>query len=405
MFSPSAARLTRLLPFVLAALSALGPFSIDAYLPAFPDIGAALGASPIEVQQTLTVYMSSFAMMVLWHGALADRYGRRVVLLVSTLMFAIASTVCALAPSIEWLWIGRGLQGLCGGAGMVVGRAVIRDLHAGAQAQRMMSRVMLIFALAPALAPLVGAGLLALAGWRAIFVFLALFGLGLWLLCWRHLPETLPDAARQALHPVGLVRAYRAVLTHPAFLLLSACIALNFSAFFLYVLSAPVFIITHLGKGPADFGWLFVPAVSGMMLGSMLSGRLAGRWTPLRTIRFGFLIMLFAVLANLVLAASLPAGLPWSVIAIPIFTLGMALTMPSLSLLALDLFPQRRGLASSCQSFLQMAMNALTAGLIAPALWASTLSLACGMGLLLSLSLLLFLFWKRALSGRSRQGA
>lgn len=405
MSSLAAARLSRLLPFVLAALSALGPFSIDAYLPAFPDIGLALRASQIEVQQTLTVYMLSFAFMVLWHGALADRYGRRGVLLVSTLTFAIASTVCALAPSIEWLWLGRGLQGLCGGAGMVVGRAVIRDLHAGAQAQRMMSRVMLIFALAPAIAPLVGAGLLALAGWRAIFVFLALFGLGLWLLCWRHLPETLPAEARQALHPVGLARAYRAVLTHPAFLLLSACVALNFSGFFLYVLSAPVFIMTHLGKGPADFGWLFVPAVTGMMMGSMLSGRVAGRWSSRRTIQLGFAIMLVAVLVNLVLAAQLPAGLPWSVIAIPVFTLGMALAMPSLSLLALDLFPMRRGLASSCQSFLQMGMNALTAGLLAPALWASTLSLASGMGLLLSLSLLLLFIWDRVLQGSTRRSS
>lgn len=405
MPSLSAVRPSPLLPFVLAALSALGPFSIDAYLPAFPDIGRALGASQIEVQQTLTVYMLSFAFMVLWHGALADRYGRRAVLLVSTLTFALASTVCALAPSIEWLWMGRGLQGLCGGAGMVVGRAVIRDLHAGAQAQRMMSRVMLIFALAPAIAPMVGAGLLAMAGWRAIFVFLALFGLGLWLLCWRHLPETLPVDARQALHPAGLARAYRSVLTHPAFVLLSACIALNFSGFFLYVLSAPVFIMTHLGKGAADFGWLFVPAVAGMMIGSMLSGRLAGRWTPHRTILTGFATMLAAVLANLLLAAGLPAGLPWSVIAIPVFTLGMALAMPSLSLLALDLFPTRRGLASSCQSFLQMGMNALTAGVLAPALWANTLSLASGMGLLLSLSLLLFFIWNRPVQVGPRPGA
>ncbi|HHW64151.1 MAG TPA: multidrug effflux MFS transporter, partial [Rhodocyclaceae bacterium] len=169
------------LAFMLAMLSAIGPFAIDAYLPAFPQIAVSLGATQLEVQQTLTVYMAALALMVLWHGALADRFGRRRVLLALTALFALASLICALAPSIEWLWVGRALQGVSGGAGVVVGRAVVRDLHEGPQAQRLMSRVMLIFALAPALAPMVGAGLLALAGWRSIFVFLAAFGS---FLCW-----------------------------------------------------------------------------------------------------------------------------------------------------------------------------------------------------------------------------
>src|SRR5690606_1751712 len=122
-------------------------------------------------------------------------------------VFALASLVCALAPSIEWLRVGRGLQGVSGGAGIVVGRAVVRDLHEGPQAQRLMSRVMLIFALAPALAPMVGAGLLAMAGWRAIFFFLALFGLALAWATWRFLPETLAEEDRQPLHPLPLLRA------------------------------------------------------------------------------------------------------------------------------------------------------------------------------------------------------
>lgn len=116
---------------LLAALSAIGPFAIDAYLPAFPAIRAELGASPLEVQQTLTIYMGALALMVLWHGALADRFGRRRVLIALTAVFALASLVCALAPTIECLWLGRALQGVSGGAGVVVGRAVVRDLHEG----------------------------------------------------------------------------------------------------------------------------------------------------------------------------------------------------------------------------------------------------------------------------------
>lgn len=379
------------LALILAALSAIGPFSIDAYLPAFPAMAAALGATQLEVQQTLTAYMGTFAFMVLWHGALADRFGRRAVLLASTSAFAAASLMCALAQSIEWLWLGRAMQGLCGGAGMVVGRAVIRDIYDGAQAQRLMSRVMTIFAVAPALAPIVGGALLALAGWRSIFVFLTLFGAVLTVVCWRHLPETLAREARQPLHPVSLGRAYAKVLTHPVFLLIAGAGALNFNAFFIYVLSAPVFVIEHLGLGSGDFGWLFIPSVGGMMLGSMLSGRMAGRWSPRRSIAVGFAIMMAAAAINVLCAVLLPTGLPWSVVPIPLFSFGMALSMPAFSLIALDHFPARRGLASSCQSFLQVGLNAVTAGLIAPVLWGSVLGLATGMSLFLALSLLAFL--------------
>lgn len=377
-----------MLAFLIAALSAIGPFSIDAYLPAFPAMAGSLGASQLEIQQTLTAYLVAFACMVLWHGALADRYGRRSVLLVSTAVFALSSALCACAPSVEWLWAGRVLQGLCGGAGMVVGRAVIRDLHEGAQAQQQMSRVMVIFAVAPAVAPLLGASMLELGGWRAIFVFLTAFGAALFALCWRYLPETLAQDARQPLHPVGLLRAYLAVLTNPAFMLLGVAVSLNFGGFFLYVMSAPVFVMTHLGLGTGGFGWLFVPAVGGMMLGSMLSGRIAGRWPPQRAVAVGFATMIGAAILNVSLAAMLPPGLPWSMLAIPMYTLGMALAMPSMSLMGLDLFPERRGLASSCQGFLQMGMNSIAAGALAPVLWGSTLTLALGMAGLLSISLI-----------------
>ena len=380
---------------VLAALSAIGPFSIDTYLPAFPAIAASLSATQLEVQQTLTAYMATFAFMVLWHGALADRFGRRNVILVSMILFAVASLVCAFATSIHWLWVGRALQGLTGGAGVVVGRAVVRDIYDGAQAQRLMSRVMMIFAIAPAIAPIIGGLLLALAGWRSIFVFLALFAAALAYLTWRFLPETLPVAARHALHPVSLGRAYAKVLGSGAFLLAAGAVAFNFNGFFVYVLSAPTFLIDHLGLGPQQFGWLFVPAVVGMVSGSALSGRLAGRWSPPRTITVGFAIMIFAAVCNVLVSAVMTPGVPWSVLPIALYTLGMALAMPSLTLIALDLFPARRGLASSCQSFLQVGLNSVTAGVFAPMLWYSPLTLAAGMAGFVGVGLFSFLQWRR----------
>lgn len=387
------------LAFILAALAAIGPFSIDTYLPAFPAIAEALSASQLQVQQTLTAYMGTFAFMVLWHGALADRFGRRRVILGGMVLFALASLVCAVAQSIEWLWIGRALQGMVGGAGMVVGRAVVRDLFDGAPAQRLMSRVMLIFAVAPAIAPVIGGALLAVAGWRSIFFFLAAFGAFLAFLTWRFLPETLPVAARHPLHPVTLGRAYARVLGSGAFLLLAGAVALNFNGFFLYVLSAPVFLMDHLKLGAQEFGWLFMPAVAGMMSGSALSGRVAEHWRPERTICLGFGVMACGALANVLVGALMAPGLPWSVAPIVIYTFGMALAMPSLTLLALDLFPARRGLASSCQSFLQVGINSLTAGGLAPLLWATPLTLAAGMATFVGLGGLAFARWHRQHAG------
>ena len=365
---------------LLAALSALGPFSIDTYLPSFQDIGASLNATPLEVQQTLTAYMLPFALMSLWHGAIADALGRRRVLLVSLALFALASAGCVFATQIEHLWILRALQGISAGAGIVVSRAIVRDLYDGPEAQRLMSHISMMFALAPAIAPVIGGRLQQWFGWQSVFVFLVAASFLVWFACWRLLPETLPEAQRQPLHPAYLARAYWHVLTSPAFLLACAGLAFNFGGFFIYVMSAPVFLMRHLGVPETGFFWLFGPAMMGLMSGSWLSGRFAGKITARQTIKRGYLIMGTATLCNIALNLTLPPGLPWSVLPIFVYTFGMSVAMPSLTLLSLDPFPQQRGLAASCQMFLQSGFNGLLAGVLAPLLWGSTLTLACGMG-------------------------
>ncbi len=365
---------------LLAALSALGPFSIDTYLPSFQDIGASLNATPLEVQQTLTAYMLPFALMSLWHGAIADALGRRRVLLVSLALFSLASAGCVFATQIEHLWILRALQGISAGAGIVVSRAIVRDLYDGPEAQRLMSHISMMFALAPAIAPVIGGRLQQWFGWHSVFVFLVAATFLVWFACWRLLPETLPAAQRQPLHPAYLARAYWHVLTSPAFLLACAGLAFNFGGFFIYVMSAPVFLMRHLGVPETGFFWLFGPAMIGLMSGSWLSGRFAGKITARQTIKRGYLIMGAATLCNIALNLTLPPGLPWSVLPIFVYTFGMSVAMPSLTLLSLDPFPQQRGLAASCQMFLQSGFNGLLAGVLAPLLWGSTLTLACGMG-------------------------
>ena len=368
---------------LLASLSALGPFAIDTYLPSFHDIGQSLQASPVEVQQTLTFYLVPFAIMALWHGAISDALGRRRVLLVALALFGLSVAGCVFATRIEQLWILRALQGMSAGAGIVISRAVVRDLYDGAQAHRLMSHMTMMFALAPAIAPVIGGRLQEWFGWRSVFAFIALATLVVWLACWRLLPETLAPERRQPMHPGYLARTYWKVLSSPAFLFACGGLALNFAGFFIYVMSAPVFLMRHLGVSETGFLWLFGPAMSGLMSGAWLSGRLAGKLSLRQTILRGYLVMGTAALANVALNLWLPPALPWSVMPIFVYTFGMSLAMPCLTLLALDPFPEQRGLAASCQMCLQAGTNGLVAGVLAPALWGSTRTLAFGMGALM----------------------
>ena len=376
---------TRGIAILLAAMSAIGPFSIDTYLPSFHEIGEKLHATPLEVQQTLSAYLFSFALMTLWHGAIADRFGRRKVILVALGLFALASAGCTLATRIEHLWFWRAMQGITAGAGIVLSRAIVRDLFDGSAAQRLMSQITMMFALAPAIAPVIGGWLQTLFGWRSVFAFLVLSTAALWLACWKLLPETLPPEKRQSLRPAYLGATYWKVLTSPPFLLACAALSMNFGGFFLYILSAPVFLMKHLGVPETGFLWLFGPAMSGLVCGSWLSGRLAGRVSLPRTIGLGYAVMGTAAAINLTVNLALPPGLPWSVAPIFVYTMGMSLAMPCLTIFALDPFPAQRGLAASCQTFFQSSFNGLVAALIAPALWGSTLTLALGMaGLMLT---------------------
>ena len=378
----------RSIAILLASLSALGPFSIDTYLPSFPEIAAKLGASQLEVQQTLSVYLLSFALMTLWHGAISDRFGRRRVILASLGLFGLASAGCTFATNIEQLWFWRAMQGITAGAGIVISRAIVRDLYDGAAAQRLMAKITMMFALAPAIAPVIGGWLQTFFGWRSVFAFLVLCTVALWLACWKLLPETLPVEKRRSLQPAYLGKTYWKVLSSKAFLLVCAALSLNFSGFFIYVLSAPVFLMRHLGVPETGFLWLFGPAMGGLVSGSWLAGRLAGKISIKRTLIIAYLVMATAGLFNLGLNLALPPALPWSVMPLFVYTCGMSLAMPSLTLMALDPFAGERGLAASCQTFFQSGFNSLAAALIAPALWGSTLTLALGMLGLMSLGVL-----------------
>lgn len=381
---------------MLAALATLGPFSIDAYLPAFSGIQASLSATPLEIQQTLSAYLFAFGVMFLFHGALSDSFGRRPVILVALAVYTLASMGGALASNVHMLIFWRVVQGLSVGAGMVVGRAMIRDLYETEDAQRLMSMVTLFFGLAPAVAPVIGGWLFAELGWRSIFWFLTLVGALLVGFGWWRLPETLPESHRQPFHPVALIKGYEEVGIHARFLLLSLVVGFNFNAFFLYIVSAPVFLGEHLHLGPQQYAWLFLPCILGIMFGSQLSGRAAGRQSPAKTVKRAYVFMVAAAAGNLVYALLLPPALPWAVIPLMIYGIGFAMAMPSVTLITLDLFPTRRGMAASLQGFVSGMVNVVNAGVISPAVSHDTRWLAAAMALLLAAGILCWWLYTRS---------
>jgi DHA1 family bicyclomycin/chloramphenicol resistance-like MFS transporter len=364
------------LAVLLACLGMLGPFSIDTYIPAFAGIARSLQATPVQMQQTLSAYLFGFAILNLFHGALSDSLGRRPVILWGIGVFTLASVGCALAQSIGQLVLFRALQGMSAGAGMVVSRAIIRDMFPPADAQRVMSQVTIYFGVAPAVAPLVGGWLFVSADWHAIFWFLALLSALLWWAVWRTLPETLHAAQRQPVHVGPLLRGYVHLGLNRNFLLLALASGIPFNGMFLYVLSAPVWLGEILNLQPTQFFWFFCMSVSGIMLGAWLSGRLAGRIKPKHQIRRGFVIMLGTSLVNVAMNL---LGTPhpfWAMLTVSVFSFGWALMVPVVTLLVLDLVPERRGMASSVQAFIGSMANGLVAGVIAPLVMHSASALA-----------------------------
>ncbi len=226
-----------------------------------------------------------------------------------------------------------------------------------------------------------------------MFAFVVVFTGGVWLVCWRSLPETLPQERRQPMNPRFLLQSYWRVLRTAPFVALSIAVTFNFAAVFIYIVAAPVFLIQHLHVSETGFLWLFGPSTSGIVTGAWLSGRLAGRLSRRQTVWWAYGIMIFAAAANVILNVVAPPGLPWSVAPIFVYFAGSALAMPSLTLMALDLFPDQRGLAASCQSFVQTSGNAIATAVVAPLVWASTQTLAAGMAVMLAVGLGAFLVY------------
>ena len=383
------------LAVLLAVLGLLGPFSIDTYLPAFSGIAQSLAATPVQMQQTLSAYLFGFAFMSLFHGAISDSLGRRPVVLWGLAAFTLASAGCALSQSIGQLVFFRAMQGLCTGAGIVVARAVVRDMFSPTQAQKVMSQITIYFGVAPAIAPIIGGWLFVHLNWHSIFWFLTAVGVVLWIANYRLLPETLHVTQRQPLKLSNLMQGYWQLGLDPRFVLLALASGVPFNGMFLYVLSAPVFLGQHLDLAPTQFFWFFVLTIGGIMCGAWVSGRMAGRLAPKRQIKYGFVIMLLIGLINLVANLMFKAHAAWALLPLAIFSFGWAMMVPVVTLLVLDLHPTRRGMASSLQAFIAATANGLVAGVVAPLVMHSTVFMAATSLIMMGVGLLAWVFVRK----------
>ena len=388
----------RRLALLLAGLAMFGPFSIDTIFPAFLLLGERMQVDQVAVQQTVSVYLLFYGLMSLAHGPLSDAFGRRRVILGGLVLFIAASIGCALSRDLTTLLVFRALQGVTAGVGVIVGRAVIRDVLHGDDAQRLMSQVSMIFGIAPAIAPIIGGWILGWSTWPTIFWFLVLFSVVLLAAVWFGLPETHPPADRIALHPRSMLRDYVRILVNPRFQRLAAAGAFNFAALFLYIASAPAFVLDLLrgfvGQrlGETDFGWFFVPTIGGMMLGAFVSGRAAGRISGARLANLGFLVCGAAATLNIAynLVVDVPT-LPWAVAPMALNAFGIALVFPILTLAILDMYPRQRGSASSLQAFTGLVLHSLVAGVISPLLSGNAMWLALGAAFATALG---WAFWR-----------
>jgi MFS transporter, DHA1 family, multidrug resistance protein len=356
-----------MLAVLLGGLSMVSPFSIDTFFPAFHAMELALGVDAWQLQQVITAYMVPFAFASLVHGPLSDAIGRRPVMIWGMALYAVGSIACTVAPNYGSLMASRMLQGATAGVGVVIGRAVIRDLYEGPRAQRLMSITTMIFSIAPAVAPIIGGWVHVAFGWRAVFAVMTVCGLIFATSAWWKLPETHPVSARVPFNARNLVATSITVLRHPEFLMLSFAAALNFASLACYIGSAPAIVELHWQKGETDYFMLFLPVILGILTGATVSAVFARHFDLLTQVRVGLIVTFTTALARVVVHSTLdeaPVLLQQALLYAS--GIGAQFAFPALTLRMLDLFPALRGTAAAGQSFVALLITAFTFGVVAP---------------------------------------
>jgi DHA1 family bicyclomycin/chloramphenicol resistance-like MFS transporter len=345
-------------------LSALGSLCIDMYLPALPSISRDLDAGTSATQASLTTCLVGLALGQVLVGPLSDRFGRRAPLFAGLVAFIAAAAGCSLMPSIYGFLAFRFIQGLGGAAGIVISRAIVRDLYSGSAAARFYSMLLAVVGVGPLLAPQLGAALLTIGSWRMLFAALAGAGLVLLGISYVLLPETLPADRRSSDTATATLRTMRSVITDRAFLINALGCGIGFGAIFSYVAGAPFALENTFGLSPAMFSLAFGLNGAGLIIASHINGRLVGRLGPMRLFTYGAVSLATGSVGLLVLIATHWLGLPGVLVCMFLVVSSNGFVSPNAVALALDDFPHAAGSASALLGVLQFSVGAVAAPLV-----------------------------------------
>ena len=387
------------LTLLLAMLTGIGPLSVDMYLASLPSIGRLLGAPTSQVQLTISAYLVGFAIAQIFHGSLADRHGRRPVLLIALGIYLLATLACALAFSIETLIAARFLQAVGGSGATVLARTIVRDMYEGTRVGRELARMAVIMALAPLVAPLIGGVLETTLGWRSNFAVLFCVGTAAWTMVWFLLPETLRQRAPEPVSVASTLRSFRRFLADSSFVIHLGIAACCLCGLFAWISSAAFVLQDIYGLSALAFGVAFAVASSGYMAGTAIAARFVMRWGSGRTMGFGTAAMALGGLSMAALLAFTPFG-AWGVIAaIGLYMIGMGMTLAQAQAGALLPFPDRAGAASSLLGFATQTSSAVVGAILGHTLGLTAWPLAIAMMIASGLSLLL---WTLSRGARAR---
>ncbi|HEY7665877.1 MAG TPA: multidrug effflux MFS transporter [Xanthobacteraceae bacterium] len=392
MLRPDTLALTAL----LALLTAVGPVSVDLYLPSLPEIGRVFDASVPQVQLTLSGYLFCFAIGQIIYGPISDHIGRKPVLLAALALYFAVSVGCAFAPSIELLIALRCLQALGVAGAPVLARAIVRDLYHGVRAGRELARMGSITALAPALAPSLGGVLQAAFGWRAGFLAMAAFGVAAVVLVMRLLPETLKQPSEQPISLSSIIGGYGAFLRHRDYRIYLAIVGASYGGLFAWISGSSFVLQDAYGLSPFLFGLLFAGTTLGYGAGTLVAARLVVRLGIDRTIVCGGGALAAGGLAMLAVAVAGATSALALAVPVALYLCGLGIAMPQAMAGALTPFPERAGAASSLLGFLQQVVGSSVGILVGQLLGRTALPLAVIIAAMGALALTLALF-KRAL--------
>lgn len=359
--------LTRRLPgwlILMGVLTAIGPFSVDMYLPAFPAIADGLQVARGDVERTLAVYLVGLALAQIIYGPLADRYGRKLPMLAGLTVYTVASVGCALATSVEMLTGWRVLQAMGSAAGIVIPRAVIRDHYGTQDAARALSMLMLIMGVAPILAPLVGGQLLAFVGWRSLFWLMATVSLAMLIATVRVMTESLPPERVQPLRASTIAHNYLALFRHRRFMAHSLAGGMGSAGMFAYIICSPRVFIEYYEIAPQYYGFLFGATAAGLIGGSQVSARLLRHRTPLQLQRVSQNALAVASIVALGLAVTDVMTLPLLMACLIGYMFSQGFVNPNSAALALSEQGMRLGAASALMGTLQMSCGALAGAIV-----------------------------------------